>query len=68
MHRVVFFIEPEDRANTPTLDVYERPREQAQVSSRRTSPYKVELLLGEEELSDQDFVDLEEETPLIAPK
>eukprot|EP00975_Prorocentrum_lima_P061891 12882498-Prorocentrum_lima.AAC.1 len=33
-------------------------------SSRRTYPYKVELLLGEEDQPDQDFIDLREETPL----
>eukprot|EP00975_Prorocentrum_lima_P015477 3277566-Prorocentrum_lima.AAC.1 len=32
-------------------------------STRRTSPYKVELRLGDDP-QDQDFMDLDEETPL----
>eukprot|EP00975_Prorocentrum_lima_P048299 10102037-Prorocentrum_lima.AAC.1 len=36
-------------------------------SVRSTSPYRVELLLGYDRL-DQDFIDLEEETPLTAVK
>eukprot|EP00975_Prorocentrum_lima_P046634 9746556-Prorocentrum_lima.AAC.1 len=36
-------------------------------STRRTYPYKVELLLGEDKL-DSDFIDIEEETPLTALK
>eukprot|EP00975_Prorocentrum_lima_P061271 12845434-Prorocentrum_lima.AAC.1 len=35
-------------------------------SSRKTSPYSVDLLLGEECQPYQDFIDLEEETPLTA--
>eukprot|EP00975_Prorocentrum_lima_P050454 10568512-Prorocentrum_lima.AAC.1 len=36
-------------------------------STIRTSPYTVELLLGEDQ-RDPDFIDLDEETPLIALK
>eukprot|EP00975_Prorocentrum_lima_P014802 3139556-Prorocentrum_lima.AAC.1 len=36
-------------------------------STRRTSPYQVELLLGDDQ-QDQDFIDLDEETPLTALK
>eukprot|EP00975_Prorocentrum_lima_P011575 2461192-Prorocentrum_lima.AAC.1 len=37
-------------------------------SRRRTSRYKDEILLGEEDQPDQDFIDLEEETALSALK
>eukprot|EP00975_Prorocentrum_lima_P009903 2107092-Prorocentrum_lima.AAC.1 len=37
-------------------------------SSRRTSPDKVELILGEDDQPDQDYIDVEEETPLTAMK
>eukprot|EP00975_Prorocentrum_lima_P025293 5310266-Prorocentrum_lima.AAC.1 len=40
----------------------------AYVSTRRTSPYKVELLLGDGDQPDQDFIDIEEETPVTALK
>eukprot|EP00975_Prorocentrum_lima_P067534 12915439-Prorocentrum_lima.AAC.1 len=36
-------------------------------STRRTSPFRVELLLEDDQL-DQDFINLEEETPLTALK
>eukprot|EP00975_Prorocentrum_lima_P008830 1882265-Prorocentrum_lima.AAC.1 len=36
-------------------------------STRRTSPYRIEFLLGDDQL-DQDFIDLAEETTLTALK
>eukprot|EP00975_Prorocentrum_lima_P045281 9482075-Prorocentrum_lima.AAC.1 len=41
-------------------------RVRADGSTRRTSPYKVELLHGDDDLPDQDSFDVEEETPLTA--
>eukprot|EP00975_Prorocentrum_lima_P032321 6787505-Prorocentrum_lima.AAC.1 len=35
-------------------------------STRRASPYKVELLLGDCDQPDQDYIAIEEETPLTA--
>eukprot|EP00975_Prorocentrum_lima_P057425 12044988-Prorocentrum_lima.AAC.1 len=37
-------------------------------STRITSPYKVELPLGEDDHPYQDFIDIEEATPLIVLK
>eukprot|EP00975_Prorocentrum_lima_P037298 7849083-Prorocentrum_lima.AAC.1 len=37
-------------------------------STRRTSLYNVELLLGDDDQPDQDYIDIEEEMPLPALK
>eukprot|EP00975_Prorocentrum_lima_P070350 12931445-Prorocentrum_lima.AAC.1 len=37
-------------------------------STRRTSPYKVETVLGDDDQPDQDYIDMEEEPPLTALK
>eukprot|EP00975_Prorocentrum_lima_P035348 7423439-Prorocentrum_lima.AAC.1 len=52
------------------MDVHEREDKpmwvRAPESTRRTSLYKVELLLGDDDQPDQDYIDIEEATPLTA--
>eukprot|EP00975_Prorocentrum_lima_P003761 821328-Prorocentrum_lima.AAC.1 len=38
------------------------------IRAERTYPYQLELLLGEDDQPNQDFVDIGEETPLTALK
>eukprot|EP00975_Prorocentrum_lima_P034768 7305592-Prorocentrum_lima.AAC.1 len=58
IHQCMYMRDPEDKP------MWVR----ANGSTRRTSPYNVDLLLGEDDQPYQDFIDNDEETPLTALK